>query len=114
MRDNRCMPDSFNHEARCFLASYEELGLEKKTQWHLPEKDTPEWNLVRRMIGQAEWLNGQKGNPLVDWDPAQRVVMCFADDFLRWSVDPSQPRWAKLFAGRNVVREVEDFFERHE
>ena len=108
------MADSFNHEARCFLSSYEELGLEKQTDWSLPEKDSPRWNLVRRMIKAAEWLTGQRDNPLVDWDPAQRVVMCFADDFLRWAADPAQPRWGELFRGRNTVREVEDYFGRHE
>jgi hypothetical protein len=108
------MADSFNHEARAFLASYEELALEEQTDWHLPEKDTPRWNLVRRMIGQAEWLAGNLTNPLHDFDPAQRVVMNFAQDFLRWAADPSMPRWGELFRSRHTVRQVEDFYGRHE
>jgi hypothetical protein len=108
------MADSFNHEARAFIASYEELGLEQQTEWHLPEKDTPRWNLVRRMLGSATWLRDQENNPLVTWDPAQKVIISFAKDFLLWASDPYVPRWVRLFDGRNTVREVEDFYGRHE
>jgi hypothetical protein len=103
----------FNHEARAFIASYDEIGLEKKQAWHLPEKGTPEFNLIRRTIAQAEWLADQRSNKLVEWDPAQIVVIHFAEDFLKWSADPSQPRWGDLFRGRNVVTEVWDYFRRH-
>jgi hypothetical protein len=60
------------------------------------------------LILYVAWLG-----KLHDFDPAQRVVMCFAQDFLKWASDPSMPRWGELFRGRNTVREVEDFFSRH-
>jgi hypothetical protein len=107
------MSDGFNREARAFVASYDELGLERKTAWELPEKDSTEWNLVRRMIGQAEWLSGQRNNPLVDLDIPQRMVINFADDFLKWAGDPSQPRWARLFGGCNAIRWVWECSERY-
>ena len=108
------MSAGFNAEARAFIASYEELGLELQTDWNLPEKDTPRWNLVRRMIGQCEWLRDQRNNPLEDHTIPQILVMDLADEFLRWCAaadngsSPAVPQWAALFAARSLVQE-QDF-----
>jgi hypothetical protein len=98
----------FNSEARAFVASYDKLGLEQKTEWTLPEPE-----VVRPMIQHAEFFRDQANNPLMDFDIPQLLVIDLANDFLRWCADPSQPRWRQLFRDRNVIRECFDFFERY-
>jgi hypothetical protein len=101
--------NSFNTEARAFIAAFDRLGLEQKETW-----DAPDQELLRPLVFHAGWFRDQDGNPFTDFDIPQRLVIDLANDFLLWAADTSsQPRWRRLFNDRNAIRQCWDFFERY-
>ena len=93
----------FNAEARCFLAAFDALELDKLAEWHVPDA-----KVVRPLIRTAtEYFAPQRNNPLMSFAASQQLVIDFADVFLRWCADPSVPRWCELFDARERVRHVE-------
>jgi hypothetical protein len=100
--------NSFNTEARCFIASYDRLGLEKQATWDLPDD-----KLLRPVLQHAGWFRDQQNNPGIDFDIPQRLVMDLAVEVLFWAAAPTQPRWTRLFNARCALRQCEDYWERH-
>jgi hypothetical protein len=97
------MIDHFASAATCFLRGYDDLGLERQTDWRLPDATK-----VRPLISQADFIAVQRTNPALDFTLPELLLIDVADEFLRWVDDPSQrPRWMRLFEARAELRAME-------
>jgi hypothetical protein len=99
------MSDMFASEATAFLNGYDLLKLDYRKSF----ADLPDKAKVRLLITQAEFLSAQRSNPLKDFTIPQLLVIDFADSWLRWCADPTNPqRWEVLFDIRGMIQDLED------
>jgi hypothetical protein len=97
--------DMFAHEATAFLNGFDLLKMDQRDSF----ADLPDKAKVRLLITQAEFLAVQRTSPFQDLTLPQLLVIDFADHWLRWCADPTNPaRWETLFDLRGALEDLED------
>ena len=74
------MKDSFEREARSFVAQWDRLRLPAQKGF----ADLPEAEAARPVISHAEWVRDRRSNPFRDFTIPELLVIDLADEFLRW------------------------------
>ncbi|OBF43912.1 hypothetical protein A5787_14255 [Mycobacterium sp. 852002-50816_SCH5313054-b] len=95
----------FDKEARAFVAAYDRLDLfGRQIYTDFPTADDK--SKVRVLLPMAEFLSGQRSNPLIDLTIPALLAIGLADSFLKWAADLSMPRWMQLFDAREELRDL--------